>query len=63
MALRLTRQTSDHLGDRDAVLVVDEAGFLKKGDQSVGVKRQYGGTVGSDRGLSLLRQPGWGILH
>ena len=30
----------------DAVLVVDEAGFLQKGEQSVGVQRQYSGTAG-----------------
>ncbi len=35
------------LGAPDAVLVVDETGFLKKGVQSVGVKRQYSGTAGS----------------
>lgn len=34
------------LGDQDGVLVVDETGFLKKGTQSVGVKRQYSGTAG-----------------
>jgi SRSO17 transposase len=36
----------DHLGDPGAVLVVDETGDLKKGDQSVGVQRQYTGTAG-----------------
>ncbi len=36
----------DHLGDEDAVLIVDETGFIKKGQNSVGVKRQYTGTVG-----------------
>lgn len=36
----------EHLGDPDAVLVIDETGFLKKGDKSVGVKRQYCGTAG-----------------
>ena len=35
----------EHLGDGDAVLVVDETGFLKKGD-SAGVQRQYSGTAG-----------------
>ncbi|MBI3912051.1 MAG: transposase, partial [Armatimonadetes bacterium] len=30
----------EHLGDPQAVLVIDETGFLKKGDQSVGVQRQ-----------------------
>ncbi len=34
------------LGDADAVLVVDETGFLKKGEKSVGVQRQYSGTAG-----------------
>lgn len=36
----------DHLGDTDAVLVVDETGFLKKGTKSAGVARQYSGTAG-----------------
>jgi SRSO17 transposase len=34
------------LGDPDGVLVVDETGFLKKGEHSVGVARQYSGTAG-----------------
>src|SRR5688572_14721864 len=28
----------EHLGDPEAVLVIDETGFLKKGNQSVGVQ-------------------------
>ncbi len=36
----------DHLGNLEAVLVIDETGFLKKGTKSVGVKRQYSGTAG-----------------
>jgi SRSO17 transposase len=36
----------EHLGDPDGVLIVDETGFLKKGDKSVGVQRQYTGTAG-----------------
>lgn len=36
----------EHLGDAQAVLVIDETGFLKKGDKSVGVARQYSGTAG-----------------
>ena len=36
----------EHLADADGVLVVDETGFLKKGDKSVGVQRQYSGTAG-----------------
>src|SRR5437899_11059096 len=34
------------LSTPDAVLVLDETGFLKKGDKSVGVQRQYSGTAG-----------------
>lgn len=36
----------EHLGEADAVLVIDETGFLKKGTKSVGVQRQYCGTAG-----------------
>src|SRR3954469_11549652 len=36
----------EHLGDPEAVLVLDETGFLKKGDKSAGVQRQYSGTAG-----------------
>jgi SRSO17 transposase len=36
----------EHLGDDQAVLVVDETGFLKKGTKSAGVQRQYSGTAG-----------------
>lgn len=36
----------EQLGDNDAVLVVDETGFLKKGSKSAGVQRQYSGTAG-----------------
>src|SRR5690554_2795177 len=36
----------ENLRAEGAVLVVDETGFLKKGEHSVGVKRQYSGTKG-----------------
>lgn len=36
----------DHLGDPEAVLVVDETGDLKKGSATVGTQRQYTGTAG-----------------
>ncbi len=35
-----------HLNDPEAVLVVDETGFVKKGNKSAGVAAQYSGTVG-----------------
>jgi SRSO17 transposase len=34
------------LGDEDAVLVIDETGFLKQGKASCGVSRQYTGSAG-----------------
>ena len=36
----------EQFGDADAVLVLDETGFLKKGKKSAGVARQYSGTAG-----------------
>ncbi len=42
----LRAYVAEHLGDPQAVLVVDETGLLKKGDKSVGVQRQYSGAAG-----------------
>src|SRR5215208_8272310 len=36
----------ERLGAEDAVLVVDETGFVKKGGHSAGVARQYSGAAG-----------------
>jgi SRSO17 transposase len=36
----------EHLGDPEAVLVIDETGDLKSGTATVGVQRQYTGTAG-----------------
>ena len=36
----------EHLGDAGGIVVVDETGFLKKGDKSAWVQRQYSGTAG-----------------
>ena len=33
------------MGDTNAVLVVDETGFLKKGEKLAGVQPQYSGTA------------------
>jgi SRSO17 transposase len=43
----LREYVMEHLGDEESgILVVDETGFLKKGEKSVGVARQYTGTAG-----------------
>jgi len=42
----LREYVSEHLSGEGSVLVVDETGFIKKGDKSLGVKRQYTGTAG-----------------
>lgn len=46
----LRQYVVEHLGDpedvSEGVLVLDETGFLKKGEKSVGVARQYSGTAG-----------------
>src|SRR6266853_1480903 len=36
----------EHLADDDAVIVIDETGFLKQGKASCGVARQYTGSAG-----------------
>ena len=35
----------EHLGGADSVLVVDETGFLKKGEKSAGVQRRGGSRI------------------
>jgi SRSO17 transposase len=64
----LQTYVAEHLGHSDGVLIIDETGFLKKGNKSAGVSRQYSGTAGriensqigvfmvysSDRGHALV---------
>ncbi|WP_407947762.1 IS701 family transposase [Paraburkholderia solitsugae] len=54
----------EQLGERDAVLIVDETGFVKKGQHSAGVQRQYSGTAGrienSQSGVFLCYAGGGG---
>jgi SRSO17 transposase len=65
---KLRTYVTDYLAEPDAVGVIDESGFLKKGIHSAGVARQYSGTAGrvencqigvflayaSDQGQTLL---------
>jgi SRSO17 transposase len=45
--LRMYRSmVREDMGDRNGVLIFDETGFIKKGDDSVGVAKQYCGAVG-----------------
>ncbi len=48
----------EHLGDREAVLIVDDTGFLKKGIRSAGVQRQVPGTAGrTENSQSVCSSP------
>lgn len=42
----MRRQVLERLGYEPGVGVIDDSGFLKKGDQSAGVARQYCGRIG-----------------
>lgn len=42
----LAQYVAEVFGEEEGIGVVDETGFLKKGQHSVGVKRQYSGTAG-----------------
>jgi SRSO17 transposase len=45
--LELNREYAmEHLAGPDGILVADPTGFVKKGTKSVGVQRQYSGTLG-----------------
>jgi SRSO17 transposase len=46
MLERYHRLVHDEMGEPDGVLIVDETGFAKKGQDSVGVARQYCGALG-----------------
>jgi SRSO17 transposase len=46
IGIRYRSMVMDDLGSPTGALIFDESGFLKKGDDSIGVARQYCGTIG-----------------
>ncbi len=46
MSAKFRSLVNDDFGDPDGALIFDESSFLKKGNDSIGVSRQYGGTIG-----------------
>lgn len=46
MISKFRSHASDDLGSPDGALIFDESGFVKKGQDSIGVARQYCGTKG-----------------
>lgn len=49
----LQRFVIEQFGDSEGIGVVDETGFLKKGEKSAGVQRQYSGTAGKTENCQL----------
>jgi len=54
---------ADAMGDPEGVLMVDETGFVKKGKESVGVARQYGGTLGKVENCQVGVFAGYASRH
>ncbi|MBW2602991.1 MAG: IS701 family transposase [Deltaproteobacteria bacterium] len=46
MIAKYRNLVNDDLGSPDGALIFDESGFIKKGQDSIGVARQYCGTIG-----------------
>jgi SRSO17 transposase len=46
MIVKYRSFVNDDLGSPDSALIFDESGFVKKGQDSIGVARQYCGTIG-----------------
>ncbi len=54
---------SEDLGDADGVFIFDESGFVKKGNDSVGVSRQYCGNVGKVENCQVGVYAGYASRH
>lgn len=46
MGVKYRTMVNEDMGNPDGVLIFDETGFVKKGNDSVGVARQYCGSIG-----------------
>ena len=54
---------ADAMGDPEGVLMFDETGFVKKGQESVGVARQYCGTLGKVENCQVGVFAGYASRH
>ena len=54
---------ADEMGDPDGVLMFDESGFVKKGTDSVGVARQYCGSLGKVENCQVGVFAGYASRH
>jgi SRSO17 transposase len=54
---------ADDLGDPEGVLMFDETGFVKKGNESVGVARQYCGSLGKVENCQVGVFAGYASRH
>jgi SRSO17 transposase len=54
---------ADEMGDPEGVLMFDETGFVKKGQDSVGVARQYCGTLGKVENCQVGVFAGYASRH
>lgn len=60
---RYRSMVSEDMGDPSGVVIFDESGFVKKGDDSAGVARQYCGSVGKVENCQVGVFAGYASRH